>query len=556
MKRFVSLLAALLLLTGCAANQPAATPLPDQTTAAAPSTEGYTGPYIEFPDVSRPTNGATQPTDPQQDQDDQGGNQVQGNDHRHTDANDDGTCDSCSGNLMVKVDFYNINDLHGKIADAANHPGVDEMTTYFKQAAWNNDHVVYLSSGDMWQGASESNTTQGSIVVDWMNSVGFTSMTLGNHEYDWGEDPIRANDAIANFPFLAINIYSRSTDQRVSYCQPSVMIDRGGVQIGIIGAMGDCYSSIAADKTREIYFKTGSQLTALVKAESQRLRAAGADFIVYVLHDGYDNSTGNSVKSISDGQLKSYYDISLSDGYVDLVFEGHTHQRYILMDSKDVYHLQNGGDNQGICHVEAAINSVTGTSRVTLKQLVTASEYANMADDPIVQQLLDKYNDVLANSQRILGTNSRQRDNQELRQLVADLYYQVGMAEWGDEYDIALGGGFISIRDPRYLAKGEVTYAQLHGLFPFDNELVLCSVKGRDLKEKFFESDHYSYFISYGSYGSQLRNNIDPNATYYIVVDSYTSTYAPNNLTEIARYTEGVYARDLLADYIQAGGMK
>ena len=36
---------------------------------------------------------------------------------------------------------------------------------------------------------------------------------------------------------------------------------------------------------------------------------------------------------------------------------------------------------------------------------------------------------------------------------------------------------------------------------------------------------------------------------------SYSSTYAPNKLTEVARYTPGVYARDLLADYIEAGGL-
>ena len=39
------------------------------------------------------------------------------------------------------------------------------------------------------------------------------------------------------------------------------------------------------------------------------------------------------------------------------------------------------------------------------------------------------------------------------------------------------------------------------------------------------------------------------------MVDTYTSTYAPNRLTEIARYTDGVYARDLLADYIREGGL-
>jgi hypothetical protein len=85
---------------------------------------------------------------------------------------------------------------------------------------------------------------------------------------------------------------------------------------------------------------------------------------------------------------------------------------------------------------------------------------------------------------------------------------------------------------------------------------VLCSVKGRDLKEKFFESTHDKYHISYGSYGKELRNNIDPNETYYLVTDSYTSQYGPNRLTVVEWYDEGVYARDLFADYIREGGLE
>jgi len=85
---------------------------------------------------------------------------------------------------------------------------------------------------------------------------------------------------------------------------------------------------------------------------------------------------------------------------------------------------------------------------------------------------------------------------------------------------------------------------------------VLCSIKGRDLISRFFENNHEDYFISYGSYGESLRKNIDPNGTYYIIADTYSSQYAPNRLTEVERYDSGVYARDLLAEYVKSGGLK
>ncbi len=473
----------------------------------------------------------------------------------HTDADDNWVCDSCQTGVGVSVDFFCINDLHGKVADGDTHPGVDEMTTYLRTAMQANPHSVLLSAGDMWQGSAESNMTRGNLTTQWMNDLGFDAMTMGNHEYDWGEDAVTANAELAQFPFLAINIYDRQTDALVPYCQESLLIDQGDVQIGVIGAIGDCYSSISGDKVRDIYFKTGKELTQLVKEESTALRSQGADFIVYVLHDGLGESKGGSVSRISRQQLASYYDSTLSDGYVDLVFEGHTHQRYLLQDSYGVYHLQNGGDNKGITHAKIRINTANSNWEAEKTQLIASGNYALLEDDPIVQDLLLEYNEVIAPAMEILGTNSQERRRNELRQLVADLYYEIGVETWGDTYDIVLGGGFISVRDPGYLAAGEVRYSMLSGLFPFDNQLVLCSIRGRDLQQRFFETSNSNYFISYGTYGESVRTNIDPNATYYVVVDSYSSVYAPNNLTEIARYKENVFARDLLADYIAAGGL-
>ena len=337
----------------------------------------------------------------------------------HTDSDDNGYCDLCQVYLIVSIDFYAINDLHGKFKDTSSNSGVDELTTYLKNTAFTDDHTVFLSSGDMWQGSSESNLTNGLIITEWMNELDFVSMTLGNHEYDWGEQMIEENDALAEFPFLAINIFDRNTNQRVDYCEPSVIIERDGIQIGIIGAIGDCYSSISGDKSGDIYFKVGNDLTALVKAESQRLRSLGADYIVYSIHDGYGQNEYGEAK-VSSTQIASYYDTELSDGYVDLVFEGHTHQRYVLVDEFGVYHLQNGGENKGISHVEIAINPVTYSSDVSLAEFVEYSSYSYLNGDPLRDQLVDKYKDVIAKGDEILGNVSYYKDSSVIKKKVAD----------------------------------------------------------------------------------------------------------------------------------------
>lgn len=461
----------------------------------------------------------------------------------HTDGNNDGYCDDCGEGVTVTFDFYAINDLHGKLEDGDNHPGVDELTTYLKNAKAENENTILLSSGDMWQGSSESNFTKGNIITEWMNELDFAAMTLGNHEYDWGEEYIEANAELAEFPFLALNIYDVETNALVDYCQPSVMVEKSGVKIGIIGAIGDCYSSISADKVGGVYFKTGSALTSLVKSEANRLRAQGADCIVYSIHDGY----------ASDNPMSNYYNITLSD-YVDVVFEGHTHQSYVKQDDKGVYHLQDGGDNDGISHAQLTINFANETATTEKAKFIPTSVYSSLEDDPIVDELMEKYAEQIAKATKVLGTNERTRGSSEILQKVADLYYEAGVEKWGDQYDIVLGGGFMSIRSPYYVYAGKVIYGDLMSILPFDNQLVLCSISGYNLKKKFFETTNTNYYIGYGAYGAEVKDNIVASETYYLITDTYSSLYPSNHLTEIERYDTTTFARDLLAKFIEKGG--
>ena len=463
----------------------------------------------------------------------------------HSDADDNGVCDECTQSVLVAVDLYAVNDLHGKIFDTDSQPGVDELNCYLRLQKKKNPNTLLLSSGDMWQGSSESNSTKGLIVTDWMNEVGFVSMTLGNHEYDWGEQAIRDNEALAEFPFLAINIYERDSGEQVDYCQSSVFVDLGEVQVGIIGAMGDCYSSISSDKVEDVYFIVGDELTELVKAESESLRALGADLIVYSIHDG-----GSSYSD----QSYSHYDVTLSDGYVDIVFEGHSHKSYVNQDRFGTYHVQGGGDNYGMTHAKAYINSVTGTSVVSTAELIPTKMYANYGGDTVMQKLADKYYEQLMIGDRLLGNNARNRSSGEIKQKVAELYLELGQTAWGEQYDLVLGGGFISTRSPYDLAAGEVRYADLQMLLPFDNQIVLGSIKGSDLLRKFINTSNSNYYITYSDYGNGVKGSIDPNATYYIITDTYSATYAPNRITVVDTYDDTTFARDLIADYIQSGG--
>ena len=167
-----------------------------------------------------------------------------------------------------------------------------------------------------------------------------------------------------------------------------------------------------------------------------------------------------------------------------------------------------------------------------------------------------KYDALVSKANEVLGNNRTKRTSEQICQMIANLYTDAGVEKWGDTYDIVLGGGFLNTRSPYDLSAGQVTYGKLMSLLPFDNRLVLCTIKGSDLKKKFINSTNSAYYIGYSDYGNSVKNNIVDFMLYYVVVDTYTAYYSSNNLTIVQWYDDDVYARDFFAQYIREGNLK
>ena len=440
---------------------------------------------------------------------------------------------------IVTIDFYVMNDLHGMIEDSDTQPGVDEFTTYmFERYADTAAHEVLLSSGDMWQGSVESSSNKGALMTEWMNYVGFEAMTLGNHEYDWGGDAIAENAKNAEFPFLGINILVDG--EPAPYCQPSVILERGGVKIGVIGAMGDVLSSISGEFTDDLYFVKGAELTLAVQKEAARLRnEENCDIVVYSLHEGFEDGYDTILSNKNSGR-----------GYVDIVFEGHSHSRYKKVDEYGVYHIQGGGYNQAISYARFVVDKVNDSVRIQNPGYLTNNVYSSstLTDDPIVDTLMDKYFPDSDPYNDILGYNRTYRSENAIVSKVAQLYLEKGLEFWGNDYQIVLGGGYLNTRKPYDLDAGNLTYADIFTILPFDNDLILGKIKGSDLTRNFIEKSTYTNAIN-----GNLCDNIVSTQYYYIVVDSYTAFYSWNNITVVDRIP-GLYARDLLSDFVAENG--
>ena len=132
------------------------------------------------------------------------------------------------------------NDLHGRLfTDDRGRGGLTVLGGYIDNLraarAADGGAVLVLDAGDTFQGGIESNLSEGLMIVDAYNAIGYTALAVGNHDFDFGSaDPrgpvaewlphaldgtlatdvqgaLKAAAARARFPFLAANIVDEAT---------------------------------------------------------------------------------------------------------------------------------------------------------------------------------------------------------------------------------------------------------------------------------------------------------------------------------------------------------
>ena len=93
---------------------------------------------------------------------------------------------------------------------------------------------ILLDAGDEFQGTPASNLAFGRPVVDLFNALGLAASAIGNHDFDWGVDTLRARMRQARYGMLAANVHF-TNGAKVPWIRADTIVERGGVRIGIVG---------------------------------------------------------------------------------------------------------------------------------------------------------------------------------------------------------------------------------------------------------------------------------------------------------------------------------
>ena len=287
------------------------------------------------------------------------------------------------------VQLNQLSDFHGAIETTSSNAGSAQLATAFA-----NDRKVVpatftLSAGDNF-GASPviSSEFEEIPTVESMNAMKFDISTFGNHEHDRVISHLIKMIGLSDFKWVVSN-YSTlapfsSLGNKVANYQ---ILERAGFKLGVVGAnTPEVADTVYPGNMAGI---TVSPDPKYVNQAIDAAKAAGAQLVVVLDHDGWAQSSGGKVT----GALLS--DVSGYKG-ATVVFGGHSHLLYnsISADSRTnkavtVAQVPNSGVSYNQVTVCMNATKVIGTS----VKVVNAADISKLTPDATAAAIVKKYKD-------------------------------------------------------------------------------------------------------------------------------------------------------------------
>jgi len=219
---------------------------------------------------------------------------------------------------IKRITILHTNDTHSTIEPfPANHskfPGKGGVVNRFnliQQIRSEEENVLLLDAGDIFQGTPYFNMFGGVLEMKAMSKIGYDAATMGNHDFDGGMDGFLKAKEFANFPFLCAN-YDFSATILKDQTQESIIKEIGGLKVGIFGIGVALKGLVPDDKFGATVYLDPIENANRVSLE---LKKKGCDLIICLSHLGYQYENDK----ISDLKLAA------ASKNIHLIIGGHTH---------------------------------------------------------------------------------------------------------------------------------------------------------------------------------------------------------------------------------------
>jgi len=373
-------------------------------------------------------------------------------------ADAQGQDDAAHPRNRAPVTFLQINDVYSTVpTDGLG--GLARVATLKHQLARSGRTPFVVLAGDFLSPSVASSVFKGEQMVAALNAAGLDLATLGNHEFDFGDDVLLQRMREAKWQWVISNVVDTRTRRPVGGAAPYFMKTFGTLRVGFIGLVLTT-SEIARDRLKH------TRLLDPIAAAAKyipALKAEGASIIVAVTHLAFDD----------DRRLAQRFP------QIDLVIGGHEHFAIATTENR-TFISKAGSDARWVARIDVNRRGPQLAERFYELIPITSA----FPEEPRTAEVVASYETRLgAELDAVIAVARVPLEAETLRLRTSetnlgDLFADALRAESGAEVALVNSGG---IRGDRVYDAGPLTRRALLAMHPFGNVVCEISVSGRVL---------------------------------------------------------------------------
>ncbi|MBZ2175889.1 5'-nucleotidase C-terminal domain-containing protein [Schnuerera sp. xch1] len=388
----------------------------------------------------------------------------------------------------VQLIILGTTDIHGNIynwsyedGEEVDNIGFAKVYSVVEAVRDENPNTLLVDNGDVIQGTILTDDLyniqldKSHPVIDVMNFMGYDSMTLGNHEFNFGTGLINKMVDEAEFPILSANIYNKGDGS--NFVKPYIVKEVAGIKVGILGLTTPNIPRWDGPRVTELEFEPMD--VAAEKYVEELKEVEDVDIIIATSHAGldgeYDAEGGDSAKKVIENNpeieaiLVGHDHASVAEMVGDTAVGGATDTGTEVV-RFDLF-LENNGEQWEVTDKKVElINVAEYEASEELKEY--AKEYHD-ATLEFLEVVIGQASDDFHPAPKIEGISEGLiRDT-----AVMDLINQVQLENTGA--DISAAALFSPTSN---IEKGGISYSDIFDIYKYPNTLVAVEISGAELK--------------------------------------------------------------------------